>query len=87
MPFFGCRSAADEALHLPPSPKSLANCDIGGAFHPSSQELQVDVLNVGIGRDAVAKSAPASLSLVPMVCFCTQTATMDDHRCHGFRRF
>ena len=52
----------------PSPPKSSANRDIGGAFHPASHELQVDVRNAGIGRDAAAKSAPTSLSIVPTAC-------------------
>ena len=69
MPFFGRQSATDEARYVPPpSTKSSANCDIGGAFYPASPQLQVHVLNAGIGRDAVAKSAPTSLSLLHMAC-------------------
>ena len=53
----------------PTSPKSSAILDMRGAFHPASQELQGDVRNAGIGRDAAAKSAPTSLSIVPTACF------------------
>jgi hypothetical protein len=61
----------------PPSPKSSANRDIGGAFHPASPELQVDVQNAGIGRDAAAKSAltSADLSLYRTYIMCLRTHT------------
>ena len=64
MPFFLAADPPPMKRYAPPtSPKTSANRDIGGAYHPASPELQADVRNAGIGRDAVAKSAPTSADL------------------------